>query len=164
MTENTSMSGDAVEFKDPLSDYEPVAYDSELHRALAEDTVDALTSQPCIEVEPSATVGEAIDRLHAANASSLLVVSDGKVVGIFTGRDVLEKVAERYANWADTAVGEVMTANPTVVYQTDPVAIALAAIAVAGHRHVPVLAIDGTSRGILSPRRVFDFIEKHFDQ
>lgn len=94
MAKEILYSEEAAVLQDPLSDYEPIVYDSELHRALAEDTVDAVEARPCIRVEPTATVREAV----------------------------------------------------------------------AGHRHVPVLAIDGTSRGIISPRRVFDFIEKHFDE
>ncbi len=50
-----------------------------------------------------------------------------------------------------------------VVYETDPTAVALASIALAGHRHVAVLGVGNTLLGIVSPRRVFDFIEKHYD-
>ncbi len=154
---------DPAAFEDPLSDYEPVQYESELHRALAEESVDTIESQPFVQVKPSATIRQAIEALHRAKVSSLLVVDEGSVVGILTERDVLEKVAEQYPKLAEAAVSEVMTANPTVIYETDPAAAALAAVAVAGHRHVPVLGIDNTLHGIVSPRRVFDFIEKHYD-
>jgi signal-transduction protein with cAMP-binding, CBS, and nucleotidyltransferase domain len=157
-----SLSDEAADFEDPLSDYEPRVYECGLHRALAEETIGTLQSQPCIELEPTATVQAAIDALHQAKTASLLLVSEGKVVGIFTERDVLEKVAEWYRDLAETPISEVMTAVPTVVYETDPVALAVEAIAIAGHRHLPVLTIHGNPSGILSPRRVFDFIEKHF--
>tara|TARA_R110002049_G_scaffold4601_5_gene32617 strand:- start:858995 stop:859456 length:462 start_codon:yes stop_codon:yes gene_type:complete len=150
-----------MKFEDPLSDFEPIAYESELHRALAEESVDTIESQPYVWIEPSATIRESIRALHNAKVSSLLVVSEGAIVGIFTERDVLEKVAEQYSRLAETAVSEVMTTNPTVIYETDPAATALAAIAVEGHRHVPVLGVDDSVHGIVSPRRAFHFVQQY---
>ena len=154
---------DLMEFEDPLSDYEPIQYESELHRALAEELVDQIESKPFIQVTPSTTIRQSIRALHESKVSSLLVVDEGKLVGIFTERDVLERVAEQYPKMADTAVSEVMTTNPTVIYETDPAAVALAAIAVGGHRHVPVMAVNNMIQGIVSPKRVFRFIEKYYD-
>ena len=94
---------------------------------------------------------------------SMLVVDEGRVVGILTERDVLEKVAEQYPRLANRPVSEVMTVDPAVVYESDPAAAAVASIAVAGHRHVPVLGMDKQIIGVIGPRRVFDFVEKHFD-
>jgi CBS domain-containing protein len=162
MKEDASQN-DPAAFEDPLSDYEPIQYESELHRALAEESAETIQSQPFVQVKSSATIRQAIEALHGSKISSLLVVDEGRVVGIFTERDVLEKVAEQYPKLAGTAVSEVMTANPTVVYETDPAAAALAAIAVGGHRHVPVLGVDNTLHGIVSPRRLFDFIEKYYN-
>ena len=155
---------DPSRFEDPLSDYEPIEYDCEIERALAEETVDKMQTRPFAQVAPTATVQEAVELLHGTNVASLLVVDEaGTLVGLFTERDVLERVAERYDRVASLPVRDVMTSNPTVVYESDPAAAAIAAIAVAGHRHVPVLGVDGSVMGLISPRRAFDFIEKHQD-
>lgn len=154
---------DEVDYDDPLSDYEPDEYDSELEWALSEETVAAIQSRPYLQVRPTATVGQAVQAMSGSRSSSLLVVDGGRVVGIFTERDVLEKVAEQYQKWASHPVSEVMTANPTVVYESDPAALAIASIAVAGHRHVPVLGIDDRLIGVVGPRRVLKFVEQHFD-
>jgi signal-transduction protein with cAMP-binding, CBS, and nucleotidyltransferase domain len=158
-----SSSSDPAEFEDPLSDFEPVVYASELHRVLGEETVDAVQSKPWTQVSVSATIAEAVVLLHESKVSSLLVVDGEKLVGIFTERDVLEKVADQFSKLASHPVGEVMTSNPTVVYETDPVGTAVAAIAVAGHRHVPVLKMDGSLLGIVSPKRVLSFLNPHLD-
>ncbi len=129
--------------------------------ALAEESADNIAATPVVQVAPSTTIRLAIAALHDSKVSSLLVVNEGKVVGIFTERDVLERVAEQYPQLADKPVSEVMTTDPTVVYETDPAAAALAAIALAGYRHVPVLGVNSKLKGILSPRRVFEFIEAH---
>lgn len=156
---------DPTKFEDPLSDYEPIQYGSELERALAEETVDQMQTRPFAQVTPTTTVREAVQLLHASQVASVLVVDEaGTLIGLFTERDVLERVAERYDRVASSPVSDVMTSNPTVVYETDPAAAAIAAIAVAGHRHVPVLNMDGSVMGLISPRRAFDFIEKHQDR
>jgi CBS domain-containing protein len=79
-------------------------------------------------------------------------------VGVFTERDVLERVALRSDETKRMTVREVMTSNPVVVHETDPAGAALSAIAVAGFRHVPVLDVRNVVVGVISPRRVFEFL------
>jgi CBS domain-containing protein len=149
-----------AETPDPLSDYEPAKYTDPMQRVLAEETVEAIESRPFVTVEASTPVRQAIELLHQSGVSSLMVLKDDRLVGIFTERDVLEKVVESYERVATQAVESFMTAEPTIVYQSDPAAAALAAISVAGHRHVPVLDLDENVQGILSPRRVFQFVDQ----
>jgi CBS domain-containing protein len=151
------------EFEDPLSDYEPVEYASEFHRVLAEESVSIIPSKPFIQVTADSSIGEAVQGLAESKVSSLLVVEDKELVGIFTERDILEKVAEQFPQKSASPVREIMTSDPTVVYETDPIGTAVAAIAVAGHRHVPVLKMDGTVLGILSPKRVLACLREHLD-
>lgn len=160
MREN--VMADPSNFEDPLSDYEPTEFDRPLERALLEETVLKMQTQPFAQVSPDTTVRQAVKLLHDSQVASVLVVDDsGTLIGLFTERDVLERVAERFDRVASHPVTEVMTSSPTVVYESDPAAAAIAAIAVAGHRHVPVLAMNGKVLGLISPRREFDFIEHH---
>lgn len=154
---------DVDDFSDPLSNYEPAVYGSELERSLAEETVDAILSKPYVQIDASTPISIAMQTLHRLNVSSLLVVEAGVLVGIFTERDVLERVSEQYELWEELPVRLVMTAKPLVVYECDPVGTALAAIAAAGYRHVPVLSMSDEIVGIVSPRRVFEFLESRFD-
>lgn len=154
-------NADPDDFDDPLSDFEPAEHPSELHRVLAEEPISTMQATPSAQVTADTSIGEAATILCGLKVSSLLVVDSGKVVGIFTERDILEKAAERYPEMADRPVSEIMSADPLVVYETDPVGASLAAIAVAGHRHVPVLKIDGTVAGIVSPKRVLRRLHPH---
>lgn len=151
------------EFVDPLSNYEPRAYRDELERVLTEETAGAIRSSPYSQVDSNTTIRRAVHALYGLQVSSLLVVEGDRLVGIFTERDVLEKVAERYSDLADVPVRDVMTKNPIVVYEGDSVGTALAAIAAGGYRHVPVLNTDGQVLGVLSPRRVLGYLERHFE-
>jgi len=159
----TSQNDSSREFVDPMSVYEPAEYPNELERALAEEAVREIQSRPYPEVESTAPIRRAVHALHGLRVASLLVVDEGRLVGIFTERDVLEKVAERYHELADRPVREAMTSDPLVVYGSDPAGTALAAISAAGYRHVPVLSESEEILGIVSPRRVFTFLEQHFE-
>ena len=154
---------DTADFEDPLSNFDPPQYASELERSLAEETAEAICCQPFFQIAPDAPICQAIEFMSEQRTACLLVLDEGRPAGVFTERDVLEKVAEQYPKLANRPVREVMTADPVVVYESDPAAAAVAAIAVAGYRHVPVMGIDDRVIGMVAPRRVFEFVEKHFD-
>ncbi|MCC9603979.1 CBS domain-containing protein [Stieleria sp. JC731] len=144
---------------DPLSDYDRPEYRDSTAEHLGEHQVNEINHHPYLTIDAEATVEQAIDLLHKEGVSSLLVLRDDKLVGIFTERDVLEKIAERYNRVRLDLVEDYMTNDPTIVYSGVPAAAAVAAIAIAGHRHVPVLNMDDEIVGIVSPRRVFQFVE-----
>lgn len=135
---------------------------SGLEQSLADECVTAIPSRPYAEVAPGTSIRRAVRVLQGLKVASLLVVDEGQLVGIFTERDVLERVAERYERMADLPVSEAMTTEPLVVRESDPVSAALATIAEAGYRHVPVLSDQDELRGIVSPRRLFGFLEERF--
>jgi len=146
------------EFEDPLNNYEPREYSDAIRQALAEETVAAIRSRPYAEISPDNSVYGALQALAGLKVASLLVVENGRLVGVFTERDVLERVALRFREIKQLTVREVMTSEPVVVYDTDPAGAALSAIAVAGYRHVPVVDVRNGVVGVVSPRRVFEFL------
>lgn len=147
------------EFRDPLSNYEPVEYADVLERALVEETIAAIQTRPYVQISPDHAVYRALQVLAGLRISSLLVVQDGKLVGVFTERDTLQRVASRYREIHTMQVADVMTCDPVVVYETDPAATALGAIVAAGYRHVPVLDLQEQVVGVISPRRVLAFLQ-----
>ncbi len=151
------------EFQDPLENYEPKSYDDELEQALVDETVAAIQAQPFATVTPDTLVHEAIEKLAGLHHACLLVEDDGKLVGVFSDRDALEKVALEYDRVKDRPVREVMADQPVYVYDSDSSAAALSVMAVSGYRHVPVVDLDERLAGIISPQRVTSFLRKHFD-
>lgn len=146
------------DWEDPLDNYEPREYDSPLEEALAEETVAAIQSRPYAEISPQKTIHAALKELADLKVASLLVVEQGRLVGVFTERDVLERVATDFEDVKDLPVRLVMTENPVVVYETDPASRALSAIATAGYRSVPVLDLNDEVVGVISLRRVLAFL------
>lgn len=159
MSESQSRYTD--EFKDPLQNYDPKGYSDALEEVLAEGNVKDIICSPHVEIQADSSVFQALQVLNELRVASLLVMDHDRLVGVFTERDVLECVVHDFDALKNESVRNVMTADPIVVYDTDSPAAALAAIAVASYRHVPVLDANDRVVGIISPQRLFSFIEKH---
>jgi len=152
------------DFQDPLENYDPPQYHDPLQRALAEETVTAVQSHPFTAISPDATVDEALWKLAGKEIACLLVADDeSKLVGVFSDRDVLNKVALEYDEVKDRPVKELMTTDPVYVFDTDSASAAISVMAVSGYRHVPVVALDGKLLGIISPQRMTRFLRDHFN-
>jgi CBS domain-containing protein len=103
-----------------------------------------------MSVGPEATVLDAATLMNDHGIGSLVVLDAGRVVGMFTERDVLRRVVSEQRDPAATRVGEVMTRE--VVCCTPETTADEAASAMKNRRirHLPVCAADGTIVGIIS--------------
>ncbi len=161
MTSDAKPAKEPEEFSDPLQNYDPKAYKDPLERALAEETVVAIQCTPVATITPDIPIRAAVKALAAMHVACLLVEQDRRLVGVFSDRDVLERVALEYEQVKDRPVSEFMTADPIFAYENDSAAAALSIMAVSGVRHVPVTNIDQKVVGIVSPQRVTEFLRKH---
>lgn len=103
-------------------------------------------------IDVGASIDEAIRRMQGDGVDCLLVMDGDALVGIFTDRDAILKIAGRPT--AGRTVGEVMTADPVILRGGDPVAVAIHKMAVGGFRHVPFVKGD-VPVGVVSARDVF---------
>ncbi len=132
-----------------------------VERSLIEDPVSVLQPRPPVTVRPTTTVRDAIGILLDKNIGAVLVVDGGdKVLGIFSERDVLTKVAGIRDDAALT-VGDVMTpgASVAVVGPDHTLAFALHQMDVGGYRHIPVVE-DGRPVGMVSVRDMLRHITR----
>lgn len=159
MSDTSKSSSD--EFQDPLENYDPPQYDDPLEEALVEQTVASLHTQPYASVSPDTPIAEAMNQLVGNEIACLLVEDNGQLKGVFSDRDVLDKVALEYDQVKSQPISTVMTTDPIYVRESDSAAAALAVMAVAGRRHVPVLDASERLVGMVSPRRVTEFLRTH---
>jgi CBS domain-containing protein len=137
----------------------PVA-NNRIERSLMEDPVVVLQPKKPVTVLPSATVRETIQLMLSKDIGALLVVSaDNRLLGIFSERDLLCRVAGLHDGYADKPVREFMTANPETVTTRDTLAFALHKMDVGGYRHMPVLQ-DGQPTGVISVRDMLRHITR----
>jgi len=155
---------DPEQFQDPLENYEPRQYKDDFERALAEKPVTSIQTQPFTAIAQDTPVYAALETLAGRDiASTLIVDQDQRLVGIFSDRDALDKVALEYDAVKDKPVSEVMTSKLVRVREDESAAAALCVMAAAGYRHVPVVAADETLIGIVSPYRVVEFLQEQLD-
>ncbi len=147
-------------FQDPLENYDPKVYHDRLEQAIAEQPVTQTQHQPHASISPDATVREAVRKMADEHVACLMVEEDGKLIGVFTDREVLNKVALDL-DQLERPVREIMTANPIYVFATDPVAAALCVMAAYGFRHVPIVNAETGVLGIVSPQRMTGFLAKN---
>jgi CBS domain-containing protein len=96
-----------------------------------------------ISINSAATVRDAVALLADKRIGALPVVEDGRVVGIFSERDVIHAVARRGGEALETPVGDLMTAPAVTVQPSQDVLGALGLMTRRRIRHLPVL--DGDS-------------------
>jgi CBS domain-containing protein len=114
-------------------------------------TVADLMTKDVLTVEPSDTIGEAAEKMHAANVGAVVVVEDMvRIVGIVTERDLLRAVAQR-ARAAEARVRNWMTENPLTVEPETTIEDAAQIMFDRNFRHLPVVK-DGRPLGIVSLR------------
>jgi len=92
-------------------------------------------------------------RLMTENrVGALLVLENGKIAGIFTERDALNKILTAGLDPDTTILAQVMASNPQTIGVDKPLAHALYMMAEGGFRHVPVVDAKGTPLGMVSAR------------
>lgn len=96
-----------------------------------------------------ATVFTAVEHMNALKIGALLVMDDGRPVGIFTERDVLVRVVARGLDPRGTLVADVMTRDPITIRSDATVADAMTIITQRRCRHLPVVD-DGVVQGVIS--------------
>ena len=104
---------------------------------------------PIISVSPATTVFEALQRMAEHNVGAVLVMSDGRLVGIFTERDYARKVVLRGLNSRNTPVGDLMTGKVITVNQSWTADQCMALMTEHHIRHLPVVEA-GQVLGVIS--------------
>lgn len=90
-------------------------------------------------VTPETTVFEAIKLMAEKNIGSLLVLSGGKLAGLFTERDYTRKIALHGKSSKETRVGEIIPAEVITVTPDDSVEACMRLMTNNRVRHLPVV-------------------------
>ena len=129
-----------------------------LARSVMEDDLNQI-EQEFVGVNSDTPALEAIEKMRAAHVGCALVIEGGKLLGIFTERDVLNRLTGKTALAPTTAVKDLMSPNPETLRETDSVATALSKMSLGRYRHIPVQKTDGTY-AVTSIKHVLKYIAK----
>jgi len=138
---------------------------AEIRGALFDDTITMLGPAEPICLRETATVSEAIERMLARRQAGVLVVdAEGRLIGIFTERDVLTRVAGRGRDARQTRLAEVMTRDPEALGVNERVAYAVHSMSVAGYRTVPLVDADRKPIGVVTVSDVIRWLAGLFPE
>jgi len=104
-------------------------------------------------VSPEASVFEALQLMSQKNIGAVMVMADGKVVGILSERDCVRKVDLQGRAARETTVREIMTADVLYVEAGQSVEECLVLMIDKNIRHLPVYE-NGNLLGLISVRDV----------
>ena len=123
--------------------------------------LELLKDRRIYSVEATTTVLEATTYMTERNIGAVPVLRDGELVGIFSERDVMNRVVTGLRSPGLTRVEEVMTPRPRIVAPTEPVENCMFAMREHGFRHLPVVEA-GKLLGLISLRDILlrDLSEK----
>ena len=133
---------------------------SGLQRRIMETPLVELNPPPALCVAPADPVSGVIAKMQAERQGSVLVVDGGRLVGIFTERDVLNRVAGFGLDLTRLPVSQVMTPDPKTLGDEDILAFAMHRMAVGSYRHIPIVR-DGHPPRFISVRGVLRYLHEH---
>jgi CBS domain-containing protein len=118
-------------------------------------TLGDVMTKDVLSVDPSDTIGEAAQKMTERGVGAVVVSDFGRMIGIFTERDVMRAVAGRVHS-SEARVREWMTPDPVTMPIDASVEDAGNTMIERGFRHIPVVA-DDRAIGIVSIRDVAEW-------
>ena len=100
-------------------------------------------------VEPGAKLADAIKILSERRIGAVLVLSQGRMEGILSERDIVRVLGERGASVLDEPVSSVMTRKVVSCGEKDTVSEIMETMTNGKFRHLPVVE-DGKVAGLIS--------------
>lgn len=144
-----------------LTSLEDLGPKSEMEQSILETSVAHLGPKIPVIVTPETNVGDVITILQENHIGCVLVGSAGRIEGIFSERDALNKVAGRFKEVAPQPISRFMTPDPASLDANTPIAFALNEMSVGHFRHLPV-TYQGKLEGIISIRDMLQFLSSKF--
>lgn len=122
-------------------------------------TLNYLESPPMVGA--GTQLADVFDVMARNETDAVLVVEDGKVAGIFSGRDAL---MERLYTEKDLyrPVRDYMTPEPQCLTPDDSIALAMNCMVQAGYRHVPLVDRNEKPVGMVRQRDVVGYLAGFF--
>lgn len=114
-----------------------------------------MAPEACVLADPQMSVEAAAQAMAAAGAGAVMVVVDGVLMGVFTGRDALRRVTAAGLDPHATPIGQVMTTTLFSVGPETSYGLALLIMHEHGLRQLPVLDA-GRLLGVVPARDVLD--------
>jgi len=114
---------------------------------------DLIKNQETYQAEMGQTVLEAVRAMVEHNIGAVPVLHNGKLVGIFSERDLMKRVVAEGCDPRSTCLAEVMTHDPLTINMNEELGNCMALMRHHNFRHLPVCH-EGQLVGIVSLRDI----------
>ena len=132
-----------------------------MHKSIVPDIIGG--KQTLLTLSADVSVRQAAKLMADRHIGAVLITADGRLEGIFTERDVLNKIVAPGRDPEAVKLGEVMTRNPDTVPPDATALDTLIRMQTKGYRHVPVVD-DGELIGIVSVRDLFNAVKRELEE
>ncbi len=132
-----------------------------LRDSLKQDAVGALRVLKPAEFGVDRTVGDAVSLMRQRGSGCVIVTESSKPVGIVTERDILTKVLANHLP-PTTPIARVMTSPPQAIQEGCSVATVIRRMHDGGFRHMPVVDEAQHLQGVVSVKRIVQYLVEHF--
>ncbi len=102
-----------------------------------------------VSCNSTTSIADAVQLMHVRNVSTLAICDEGVLKGIFTDKDLRNRVVAPDLP-LDHTIAEVMTPSPQTLSTESSAAEAMALMTSGGFRHIPLIDDAGALAGILS--------------
>jgi CBS domain-containing protein len=123
----------------------------------------ALGMAPPVVLDGAVPVRDVIRQMREGETGCALIHEGGKLRGIFTERDVLNKVIG-IEGMLERPVSDLMTIDPDTVYEDDSIRKAVLAMYEGGFRNVPVVDSQGRVVSCVRHNDIVHYLVQHFAQ
>ena len=110
-------------------------------------------------VEPETTIAEVARDMRKDDSDCVAVMSQGRLVGIITERDLVRAIADGL-DAHEARADVVMTADPATVGADEDVAMVAVKMMRLGVRHLPVVDKTGKPVGLVSARNLVAILDR----
>jgi len=122
-----------------------------------------IKSQNIITLPPTATVFEAAQKMAEKLIGSIPIVEGGELVGIFTERDLLNRVVAKDLDPKKTALSQVMSKNVTTVPTSETTQNCFLKMESTKCRHIPI--VEGKKVvGVVTMRNILEWVTKEMEE
>lgn len=112
----------------------------------------SMIRQKLVTVAEAASVHEAVAAMAAARVGACAVLDGGRLAGIFTERDLMQRVVAKGLSPDQTRVAQVMTKPVMTLSPDSPVEDALRLMSEKQFRHTLLMDVSGKLVGMISLR------------
>jgi CBS domain-containing protein len=132
-------------------------------KEIAATPVSEIDIREPVRVTPDTVLIEVVTRLREKRRGAAIIEENGKVVGIFTERDLMLRVDHTAGQgWHQQPVREFMTRDVVMVLARDSISTAVQKMKSGAFRHLPVVFGSGKPVGLVSIRDILAYIAEHY--